>query len=428
MKIKNVLDPVRGCVDVTVTDGVVQAVVPHEPGPADAWSPGALPGAAGVVDAGGRLLLPSAADVHMHLDKSHTYASVGNESGTLGEAVANYAQFAPGVTEEDMLARMRKTALRALSFGTTAIRTHIDFHTRADEETTFRGIRCALALKEELAPWMTIEIYPMLPFFPYNKEDHRRIEKVTAMNIDGLGGAPHLSEAPEEAIDALFHYARESGLPIDVHTDESDDPSVQTVRTIAAKTMLHHMEGRVTVDHLCSLSAVPEDEAAEMIRLMKTAGLQAVTLPAANMYLQGREDRGLVRRGTTRIRELLDAGIPLASASDNVVDPFHPFGRGDLLQIAQLTGYAAHMVSPEDWKTLAEMISRVPKEMMGLPEGIHPGEKASFMIVDAFSLGEALASLPEERGVYHHGSWVASTSSSTQFSPALGRTEAPQYG
>ncbi|ARK32017.1 amidohydrolase family protein [Halalkalibacter krulwichiae] len=369
-----------------------------------------------VWDGEGRILLPGMVDAHMHLDKSHTLFVAENKSGTLLEAIESYTKASESFTDEQVKERMRKTALGALAHGTTTIRTHIDFNTRVQEETTFRGIRMALELKRELASVMTIQVYPMLPYYPYTDLDRTKIEKMLKMDIDGVGGAPHISEKPLECIDEIFSYAKQHNLPLDLHTDESDDPAVDTVLYIAEKTKQFHYQGKVVVDHLCSLAAMEEQKAKMVIEEMKKAHLGAITLPAANLYLQGRGDTGIIRRGITRVRELLEAGVPIATASDNVCDPFHPFGRGDLLQIAQLTGYTAHLGGKEDIPTLLKMITDIPAKLTGKQEkGIATGQQADFVIIDATSVERLFAELPQTRAVFGGGRWLVSTTTSRHY-------------
>ncbi len=362
-------------------------------------------------DAQGRILLPGMVDAHMHLDKSHSLFVAPNKSGTLLEAIQSYTQASERFTDENVKERMRKTALTAMAHGTTTIRTHIDFSTKMSEDTTFRGVRMALELKEELAPYLDLQVYPMLPYYPYEDQDRKKIERMLTMGVDGIGGAPHISERPLECVDEIFAYATKYQLPIDLHTDESDDPTVDTVLYIAEKTMEANYQGKVVVDHLCSLAAMDHAKAEVVIMKMKEAQLGAITLPAANLYLQGREDRGVVRRGITRVRELHEAGVPIATASDNVCDPFHPFGRGDLLQIAQLTGYTAHMGGNKDLTTLLEMITEVPARLVGKQEkGISVNQKADFVLFNATSVETLFAELSQARAVFAEGRWVAMTS------------------
>lgn len=363
--------------------------------------------AARTVDVKGKIILPGFVDAHMHLDKAYTIGRVGNDSGTLLEAIRNYREAVPTFTRDEIKARMVKAALRALSFGTTGIRTHLDFPLDLGTEVAFRTIFAALEVRELLRPFIDIQLFPMCPYNRMTEGTVEGIRELLRLGVDGLGGAPHLSADPEQEIRLIFELAAKHDKPIDLHTDESDDPDMRTVGMIADHTIAHGYQGRVTVGHLCSLAAMDAAQADRLIRRMADAGLQAVTLPAANLYLQGRKDKGPVRRGVTRVKELLRQGIPLAAASDNIQDPFHPFGRGDLLQIGLITAYAAHMGSPRELRTLLRMITNNPARMTGIDGyGITEGHPATFVIVDARTVDEMFSLQPERRWVAIKGRWL----------------------
>ncbi|MDD9269322.1 amidohydrolase family protein [Paenibacillus sp. GCM10023248] len=359
-----------------------------------------------VIDLEGKMLLPGFVDAHMHLDKAFSLASVGNRSGTLEEAVLNYSQASPAFTKQDIKARIMRSAMQALSFGTTHIRTHLDFNLRVSREVALRTIEAALEAKEALASYVTIQLFPMCPY-NFMSLDAEAIEEALRMGVDGIGGAPHLSITPKEDIDYVFKLAEKYDVPVDLHCDETDNPAMRTVLHIAERTKSQGYEGRVTVDHLCALASMTDADAHGIINRMADARLKAVSLPAVNLYLQGRHDSFPVRRGVTRLKEIWEAGIPIAVASDNIHDPFHPFGRGDLLQIALIGSYAAHMGRPDDLRTLLRMITDVPAQVLGLTgTGIQAGHEASFVILDGSTPEEIFTMLPERRWVYSRGRWV----------------------
>ncbi|KOO50394.1 amidohydrolase [Priestia koreensis] len=366
------------------------------------------------IDCEGRVMLPGLVDMHMHLDKAYSFSSVPNESGTLEEAIHNYDKLTPTFTSEILRQRMIKASLEALSYGTTTIRTHIDFSFTLPEEVAFRGLETALEVKEELKEFMDIEVAPMFSGIDVNDESHfERMRKAIELGIDAIGGAPHLAKEPEKEIELLFLMAKTYDKPLDLHTDESDDPDRDTVISIAEQTVKSDMKGRVVVDHLCSLAAMTEDKAHRVIELMKEADLGVVTLPAVNMYLQGRGDEGIVRRGTTRIRELKAEGIRVATASDNIHDPFHPFGKADLIQIGLMTAYVAHMGTRGEQHDLLKMMTHVPASILGLRQyGIKEGHPANFVIFNAQSVEGVFTDIPSTRYVFNRHRWVSVTETS----------------
>jgi cytosine deaminase len=360
------------------------------------------------IDLEGKILLPGFVDAHMHLDKSFSLTSIGNVSGTLEEACINYGQAASSFTKAEIKSRIMRSALQALSYGTTHIRTHLDFNVTTAEtvKVAMNTVEAALEVKAALAPYMSLQLIPMC-HYQLPPSGLEALEEALRMGVDGLGGAPHMSANSKEHIDFIFNKAMKADCLIDLHADENDNPSIRTVEYIAHLTKEYGLAGRVTVDHLCSLASMPDNDAAVLIQSMLSSGLKAVSLPAVNLYLQGRHDRFPVRRGVTRLKELWEAGIPVAIASDNIHDPFHPFGRGDLVQIGLISSYAAHMGSPADLRTLLRMITDVPAAILGIEGyGIEIGLPANFVILDSHSPDELFTLLTERRWVYSNQTWV----------------------
>lgn len=356
-------------------------------------------------DLQGRVMLPGFVDSHMHLDKAFSLPQVPNQSGTLAEALRNFNEAYPSIGKEDIKSRMRQAALKSLSYGSTAFRTHLDFNLQAGKEVAFRTIHAALEVREELRDRIDIQLFPLVMHDKsFGAEEMEAVEETLIQGVDGIGSIPHISSTPEQDIDHMFRLAGKYGCPVDFHTDESDDPAVQTISFIADATERYGYQGRVVAGHLCSLAAMDDGTAQRLIGKMKHAGIGAVTLPAANMYLQGREDRGIVRRGITRVREIQEAGVPIAAASDNIHDPFHPFGRGDLIQIGLLTAYAAHYGGAAEQATVLRMLTDIPAAIVGLTDyGIAPGRKADFVVLNACKTEDIFTFLPEDRAVFKQG-------------------------
>ncbi|UVI29316.1 amidohydrolase family protein [Paenibacillus spongiae] len=388
-----------------------------------------LPETGRPIDLEGRMVLPGFVDAHMHLDKATSIAAVGNRSGTLREAIDNYGAKVAGFTKAEIKQRIVSTALMALSRGTTHIRTHLDFHLNQGREIAFRTMEAALEAREELKGRISLQLIPMCSFERMGAAGVEAAEELLKLGMDGLGGAPHLGSDPKTEISRIFALASRYGVPVDFHADESDDPARRTVVPIAHRTIEYEYGGRATAGHLCSLASMPPGEAGEIIGLMAEARLAAVTLPAVNLYLQGREDCGPIRRGVTRVKELLAAGVPVAVASDNIQDPFHPFGRADLVQIATIASYAAHMGGADELRALLRMITEVPAAIMQLEDyGIREGLPASFVIVDARSVQRLFIEESPSRWVVSNGRWVSAAVRRewSAAAPAVGSAEMPR--
>ena len=126
--------------------------------------------------------------------------------------------------------------------------------------------------------------------------------------------------------------------------------------------------GRLTCGHCCALAAQPPDALAATLDVARAAGLTVVSLPAVNLWLQDRDGAGKRtprRRGVTLLKELADAGVPVALASDNTRDQFYAYGDLDMLDVFKDAVRIGHLDRPfGEWPAA---ITTTPARAMGLP-------------------------------------------------------------
>jgi cytosine deaminase len=359
-----------------------------------------------IVELGGRLVVPGLVDIHQHLDKSRSRTSVANPSGTLAGASAGYAAFASTVTREDIVARAERTLAACVERGTVAVRSH----TNIDLETGLRGIEAMREVRERWRDRLTLQIVAHVTSGATRRlaQAEAWLREAIRSDIDALGGVPAYSDQPLAFLDLLFRLAEQSGLPIDLHLDEHLDPANVLFDALIERTRAHGMKGAVVAGHCSALSALPADRASRIAEGFASAGIGVATLPAANLFLQGREADALAPRGLTRVRELLDHGVPVAAGTDNIQDPFVPTGTGDLLEIARWTLLAGHL-GLGDLRRAFDMVSAVPADLMGLKQdwGLVVGARADLLITPAGDAEDLVASGPLERIVLLGGRVVS---------------------
>ncbi|HVL35394.1 MAG TPA: amidohydrolase family protein, partial [Burkholderiales bacterium] len=179
---------------------------------------------------------------------------------------------------------------------------------------------------------------------------------------------------------------------------------------VIERTRALGMAGRVVASHCSALAALEPADAAKVIEGFADAGIGVITLPAANLFLQGRAAAKLAPRGLTRVVALQAAGVPVAAASDNIQDPFVPSGSGDLLEIGRWALLAAHLGS-NDLPRAFEMVTSAPARLLGIDAdyGLREGARADLLIADAADPADLLASGPLARTVLVNGRLVAGT-------------------
>jgi cytosine deaminase len=109
--------------------------------------------------------------------------------------------------------------------------------------------------------------------------------------------------------------------------------------------------------------------------------------------------------------ELRAAGVLVAGGTDNVRDVFNPVGRCDPLETAALLVTAGHQ-SVED---AAAMVGCHARRVLSLPEaGPVAGAAAELVALPAADVGDAVATAPPDRWVWHQGRMVARTGLTTE--------------
>lgn len=366
-------------------------------------------GAAAVpaLDLGGRLVTPAFIDMHQHLDKSFTLAEAPNPDGTLLGAIEAFRVYAGTLRQEDILARAQASLDRCIAMGTGAIRTHANL----DYEMGLRSVEAMCALRAANSGRIRLEVVAFATSSAARGDPEGAralLERAIAAGADCIGGTPNLAPDPARYIDMLLDVAARHGRRVDLHIDETLDPRARWFDYLVEGTARRGMGGRVVGSHVSSLSALADDEARASIDRAARAGVAVCTLPAANLFLQGRDGARLVPRGLTRVNDLLAAGVPVATASDNIQDAFVPVGSGDVLEIARWTILSAHLLADAAARAFG-MITDTPAALMGIgrDHGLKVGAFADLVASRAGSVEELVAGGAPDRIVFHRGRVVA---------------------
>jgi cytosine deaminase len=371
--------------------------------------PGAGIRASERLDAGGGLLLPAFIDTHVHLDKALTRSELAEHDGTLRGAIESIHAAKREYTSDAVRARAADVIRWSVMTGCTRLRSHVDVDTIGGL-TPLEGVLAAARECSYFAEVQTIA-FPQEGILRDPGTAELMAEAMRA-GADVVGGMPHW-EADEddqrEHVRICFDLAEEFGADVDMHVDETDDGTVRTLEMVVDETVRRGWEGRVTAGHVCSLSAADDEYAERVIAKCRAAGVTVASNPVTNLVLQGRGDTGLLRRGTTRIRELLAAGVNVVFGQDCVDDGFYPFGRGDMLEVALISAHAAHLTTRAELDTVLSAVTSAPARAWRLGDayGIRRGARADMQLFAASSWPEALRLQDPPTHVWHSGRLVA---------------------
>ena len=355
------------------------------------------------IDLDGYLLLPAPAEPHAHLDKALTSDLIPNRKGDLMGAIEAWIAHAHEFyTFHDIVDRARRAAVELLHSGTTAIRTHVNVQAGIDTDAA----AALIVVRNELASLMDIQIVALVAdTTPQSLDLLQRILDMDSAVI--VGGCPHLDTNAQQSTDTLLGIAMHHGRQIDLHTDETLDPSVLDLPYFAQRVRETEFAFGATASHCVSLAMQPLDVQKRVAEAVAAAQMNIIALPQTNLFLQGREHHVASPRGLTAIGALRSAGVNVAAGADNVRDPFNSMGRSDSLETAALMVMAGHLL-PED---AYASISSSARLAMGLPPvTISVGSPAELLAIPGASVGDAIARADQQRMVFHQGRLVASTS------------------
>jgi len=400
-------------VDVTIADGVIVSVADALPGAA------APAGSARVVDCAGRVVIPGLIEAHLHVDKALLDRERPNPDGTLAGAIAVTGELKRGFTHATVRDRARTLLDQAITNGTTLVRAHPD----VDPIVGLTGVEVLLDLRDEYRDALDLQIVA----FPQEgiakaPGTLALLRQALAAGADVIGGCTyneHTLAACHEHVETVLDLAEEFGVPADLHADFADDtsdPRYALAVHIADRVTARGLQGRVALGHVTSVASLPRDERRVLFDRLAAAGVAVVPLPATDLHLGGRSDDRDVRRGVVPVRELWDAGVTSAYASNNVRNAFTPFGNADLLDVGLLLAQTGHLSGPDDLRRVLAMATTGAAEVVGVADthGIRPGAAADLVVLSTTDPDGVLLDRPDRALVVKRGRVVAETTRTTR--------------
>lgn len=344
------------------------------------------------VDVGGRLALPGFVDTHIHLDKACLLGRCGHNHGSVSDAIRAVAGMKKDFTVEDVYARGAKVLERAIVHGTTRMRTHVEI----DPRIALRGFEAVKALKRDYA-WAIDLSLCVFPQEGLTNDPGSEELLVQALRDGGeaIGGCPYMDTDPNAHLERIFDLAQEFDVDVDLHLDFDLDPSWWHLDEVCRQTERRNYGGRVAIGHATKLSALPPERMKAATAQLATSGVAVTVLPATDLYLMGREATHNVPRGLTLAHKLAGDGVLCSVATNNVLNPFTPFGDASLLRMANFYANVAH-ASVSDFDTCLDLVTELPARLMNLSDyGIKVGNPADLVVLDTKDSRFAIAELPD---------------------------------
>jgi len=372
-------------VDIGVRDGRIAAIGPR----LDTGTPNS----ARDIALDGRLVIAGFVETHIHLDKSCISDRCACRTGTLKEAIETVAAAKLAFTEDDIYARARRTLEKAIVQGTTRMRSHVE----VDPRIGLKSFRAIKQLKRDYAWAVDLEIC-VFPQEGLNNDPgtFELLVEACENGADLIGGCPYTDSDPHLQIARIFELAKRFDVDIDFHLDFDLDPSWMHLEEVCRQTGEHGWAGRVAVGHVTKLSVLGTEVLQRVGAELAAAGVAVTVLPATDLFLMGRGAEHSVPRGVAPVHRLREHGVVCSLATNNVLNPFTPFGDCSLLRIANLYANVAQTGRPEELQACFDMVTTLPARLMNLKDhGVAVGNPADIVVLDCTDPVSAVAELAQ---------------------------------
>lgn len=355
-------------VDIAVLDGKITAIEKN-----------ITEEASKIMDASGNLVTESFVNGHLHLDKVYTLQMAGQEAlkeyngANMGGAMTSIeraADFKAAYDESWIIENVRKACNLAVKYGNTHIRAFAD----VDSKAKLEGVKALLKAREEYKNKVELQVVAF-PQDGVEREPGTRelIKEALDLGADVVGGIPWIEftrEGEQDHVDSMCAYAKEYNKPISMLLDDVGDAEERTLEMLCKKSIEMGWQGRVTAQHCRAMELYPENYFRKLVTLLKQAGVGIVSDPQTGPL-------------AARVKDLLEAGVPVALGQDDIQDAYYPFGECNMLQVAFLASHLLRMITFDDMELLYDMITVTAAKVLGM-EGheLKVGGNADLVVLD----------------------------------------------
>ncbi len=359
-------------VDIAVQDGRIAAI-----------QPGLVAEATAELALDGRLVSPGLIESHIHLDKSRILDRCAPAPDRGTDHMARVAAVKPGFTLEDVHARAGRTLEDCISHGTTHMRTHVE----VDANVGLLGFEAIRRLADDYAWAIDLEICVFVQEGWTNApEADANVVAALRQGTPVVGGAPGYDPDSAGQISRIFELAQEFDVDVDIHLDVGWSTDDMDIEQVCRLTDDFGWGGRVAIGHGSKYSCLPPAEFARLGRRLADVGITLVVLPATDLFTMGRHQSHSVMRGVADANVLLGQGANCCLSTNNVLNPFTPFGDGSLIRMANLYANTVQRGSDAELAQCFEMLTARPARLLGREDhALAVGNPADLVVFEAAS-------------------------------------------
>jgi len=330
------------------------------------------------------ILFPRFVETHSHFDKSFTWKDFPNlESNYEGALSVNLEEHKTR-TSEKVLERVERSLKLAIKNGYRAIRSHIDTYKSQSIEIWYELFK----LQNKFSSELKLQFVALAPLEFWDTPNGEELAQIFSSHGGILGGVivpPFNKKDTSKLLAKMLLLASKYKLEIDFHIDESTiEPGagikvlLETIENLKIKSI------PITCSHLSSLISLSHREISNLGEKMAEKNIKVIALPLTNFWLLNRSNQTTsLKRPVAPIKQLQKSHVDVSLGSDNVQDPWYPFGNFDPFYMLSCS---IPMLQLNPWERMTlSSIFLAPSRLLNLKwDGlIKKGCPADFVILDA---------------------------------------------
>ncbi|MDC3122081.1 amidohydrolase family protein [Prochlorococcus sp. AH-716-J21] len=330
------------------------------------------------------ILFPRFVETHSHFDKSFTWADFPNLESNYGRALSVNLEEHKTRTIDKVLERVEKSLKLAIQNGYRAIRSHIDTYKSQSIDIWIELFK----LQKEFSSELILQFVALAPLEFWDTPKGEELAKIFSTNGGILGGVivpPFNKKNTSKFLKKMLRLASKYKLEIDLHIDESIiEPGaglkvlLETIESLKIRSI------PITCSHLSSLINLSNKEILNLGEKMAERNIKVIALPLTNFWLLNRSNKTTsLKRPVAPIKQLQKTHVDVSLGSDNVQDPWYPFGNFDPFYMLSCS---IPMLQLNPWERMTiSSIFLAPSRLLNLKwDGlIKKGCPADFIILDA---------------------------------------------
>ena len=334
-----------------------------------------------------KILFPRFVEAHAHFDKSFSWINYPNLKSNYENALSVNLEEHITRTAKTVIYRAEKSLNLAIKNGYRAIRTHIDTYISQDQEIWPKLFQ----LQKKYSGFLSLQFVSLAQIDFWGTKEGDLFARNFKLNNGILGGVlvpPFDRPKIIKSLTDMLLLAKKYKLEVDLHIDESSIEPGSGMKILLNTINKLNSKVQVTCSHSSSLLLLKDSELIKLANKMADKNIKVIALPLTNFWLLNREDKNTISRPVAPIKQLQKSFIDVSIGSDNVQDPWYPFGNFDPFY---LMSHAMPMLQLNPWDRLSlSAIFNAPSRLLNLNwDGVvKKGCPADFVIVKGNCWGD----------------------------------------